>query len=96
MNTPSTDELMTESNNHYVSMWEALERLHRNEDFKKVILDGYFRDEAQRGVSILATDHVVRNGLRSEVMEGLIAISRLQDYLGNVENMGNIPPEDEE
>lgn len=97
MNTPSTDEniLMVE-NDYNVEMWEALERLYRNEDFKKVIVDGYFSNEAKRGVSILAAQHVIQNGLRSQVMETLIAISHLQDYFFNIESLGNIPPEEDE
>ena len=79
---------MLEEYNYYVGMKQALDRLEQNPDFKKVILDGYFKDKAINGVSLLATDYIRKNGLRPEVMEGLVAISHLQDYFLTVKRMG--------
>lgn len=95
MNTPMTEqELLQVDNTYNVQMWEAVERLRKNEDFQKVILEGYLQKRAVDGVSMLATQHVIQNGLRSQVMESLIAISHLEDYLLMIESLGNIPPED--
>ena len=55
---------MLEEYNYYVGLKQALDRLEQNPDFKKVILDGYFKDKAINGVSLLATDYVRKNGLR--------------------------------
>ena len=96
-NLDNTDQVVAVTDNTYwVDMQEALERLHNNEDFKKVILEGYFKDRAVNGVSMLASGHVVDNGLRSQVIEDLIAISRLQDYFLTVTNLGSVTEEDEE
>ena len=96
-NLGNTDQVVAVTDNTYwISMQEALERLHNNEDFKKVILEGYFKDRAVNGVSMLASGHVVDNGLRPQVMEDLIAISRLQDYFLTINNLGSITEEDEE
>jgi hypothetical protein len=67
---------------------EALLRLEENEDFKKVILDGYFKDKAVNQVSLLATDYIKRNNLRGFVMEELVAISALQGYFAMLKNLG--------
>ena len=75
---------------------EALERLEKNEDFKKVILEGYFKDKAINGVSLLASPQIKAQGKRADVMESLVAISHLQDYFLVIKAMGEDIPEDED
>lgn len=82
--------------NYYVGMKQALDRLETNPDFQKVILDGYFKDKAVNGVSLLATNYVRKNGLRPEVMESLVAISQLQDYFISIKQLGAEIIEDED
>ena len=86
---------MLEEYNYYVGQKQALDRLETNPDFKKVILEGYFRDKAVNGVSLLATDYVRKNGLRAEIMENLVAISNLQDYFLTIKKMGTEPEDDD-
>ena len=74
--------------NYYVGMRQALERLEANPDFQKVIMDGYFKDKAINGVSLLATNYIRKNGLRPEVMESLVAISQLQDFFITIKQLG--------
>lgn len=74
--------------NYYVGMKQALERLENNPDFQKVILDGYFKDKAVNGVSMLASGYIKKNGLRPDIMESLVAISQLQDYFITVKQLG--------
>lgn len=81
-------ELESVEMQYWVDMKKALDRLEANEDFKKVILDGYFKDKAINGVSLLATDYVVANGLRTRVMESLVAISQLEDFFKTIKVMG--------
>ena len=73
---------------YYVGMRQALERLENNPDFQKVILDGYFKDKAVNGVSMLASGYIKKNGLRADIMESLVAISQLQDYFITVKQLG--------
>ena len=89
-------DLLTVENQYWTDMYSSLERLKSNDDFKRVILDGYFKDKAINGVSLLATDYVKRGGLRPEVMEQLVAISNLQDYFVTIENLGTTPELDDE
>lgn len=74
--------------NYWVGMRQALDRLEANPDFQKIILEGYFRDKAVNGVSLLASPLVKRNGSRGDVFESLIAISQLQDYFITIRDMG--------
>lgn len=96
----SNEDVATVENQYWVDMWEALERLQNGnpqpKDFKKVILDGYFKDKAINGVSMLANQHIIEKGVRSQVMEDLVAVSKLQDYFLTIEALGNIPDDEEE
>ena len=82
--------------NYWVGMRQSLERLEANPDFQKVILDGYFKDKAINGVSLLASPLVKRNGSRGDVFESLVAISQLQDYFITIKDMGAEDEEGEE
>lgn len=88
-------EILRVENTYWAEMFQSLERLEKNEDFKRVILDGYFKDKAINGVSLLATDHVKRGGFRPEIMEQLVAISHLEDYFITIKSIGGAPVKDE-
>lgn len=85
-------------NEHWTNLKSDLDFLHSNPQFQRVVLEGYFKDKAVNGVSMLANDYTIRNGKRGEIIEALIAISHLQDYFITINSMGTIPPfeEDEE
>ena len=95
MNTLTDQQLLEVENEYWVTMNNALENLKQNKDFQTVILEGYFKDKAINGVSLLAQDSIVENGHRSAVMEDLIAISSLEDFFITIENLGTIPEEEE-
>lgn len=92
-NVNTEQEILRVENTYWAEMAQALERLESNEDFKKVILDGYFKDKAINGVSLLATDHVKRGGFRGDIMEQLVAISQLEDYFITIKSLGVEPTE---
>jgi len=77
-----------EDSGYWLDQAEALERLYNNTDFKKVILDGYFTDKAVTGVGILSHDSVKAANARTDVMEGLIAVSALQDHFNTIKELG--------
>jgi hypothetical protein len=86
---------------YWVDMQEALTRLQAGnpepDDFKKVILEGYFKDFAINQTSMLAHDYTRQTGARAEIMERLVAISNLQDYFMTIQQLGtSVPEEDEE
>lgn len=96
MNNLSDQQLLEVENQYWVDLWTALERLKQNKDFQKVILEGYFKDRAVNGVSLLAQEAIVSSGRRPAIIEDLIAISHLEDYFITVENLGTVPTEEEE
>ena len=97
MNNLQNDEQILEVENKYwADMWLALSRLKNNKDFKHVILEGYFKDKAVNGVSLLAQDAIVQGGHRTAVMEDLIAISSLEDFFITIENLGSSPVLDDD
>ena len=94
-NQKAENELTAEiaDTNYFVGMRQALDRLEQNPDFSKVVLEGYFKNEAIRGVSLLANDSIRQRGARPEVMERLVAISSLQDFFLTIKSMA--PTEEE-
>jgi hypothetical protein len=96
MNNLNDQQILEVENRYWADMWACLERLKENKDFQKVILEGYFKDKAVNGVSLLAQDAIVAGGHRTAVMEDLIAISSLEDYFVTIENLGTIPSEEDE
>jgi len=48
-------ELDIEAAREFIERGEALDRLRENKDFKLIIMDGYFRDEAVRNVQLKST-----------------------------------------
>lgn len=87
-------ERMDAETEHWVDMNNALSELEKNPHFKKVVLEGYFTNMAVNQVSLLAADHTIREGKRTDIMESLIAISRLQDYFLTIKSLGTVMPED--
>jgi len=80
-------ELETTEIEHYVDMGQALDRLRNNADFKKVILDGYFRDKAADSVSLLSLPVIKKRNERGDIMEDLVAISNLQFFFMTIDQM---------
>lgn len=89
-------QLVEAENTYWVDMWNSLNRLHSNPDFKRVVLEGYFKDKAVNGVSMLAHRTTLQEGSRPDILESLMAVSRLQNHFIMIENMGNIPQEQEQ
>lgn len=93
MTNQTAENELTVDTNYFVGMRQALDRLEQNPDFVKVVLEGYFKNEAVRGVSLLANDSIRQRGARPEVMERLVAISSLQDFFLTIKSMA--PTEEE-
>lgn len=73
-----------EHKNHAIEMGEALERLNKNPDFRKVILDGYLKEKVLASVSLLGVPQCKNE--RGSVMEDLVASSNLQYFFTMVES----------
>lgn len=72
-----------------VDLGAAVKRLEKNRDFQKVVLDGYFGDEAKRLVYLTA-DSVLDEKSMQSVWGDIRAIGSLRQYLINRKIMGDI------
>lgn len=81
-------EVLTVENNYWVGLKLALDRLRENADFKAVILEGYFKDRAVNGVSMLCAPNSDGNK-RKEILDEMMAISNLTWYLKMIDHMGS-------
>ena len=65
---------------HAVDMGESLERLEKNPDFQKIIVEGYLDRKVKASVSLLAVPAISQRGERPAVFEDIIAASNLQYF----------------
>lgn len=86
MSNQNEVELETVEMDHHLEMGEALERLRKNPDFQKVILEGYCEQKALASVSLLAVPQVKERGERGDIMEDLVSISNFQYYMMMIDN----------
>jgi hypothetical protein len=63
---------------------EALERLHENEDFIKVILHGYFETEAKRIFELLTIPTKLKRDQLENLMDKMTAIRNYKQYFQTV------------
>lgn len=75
-------ELSLDEAKKVVDFGEAIQRLEKNADFKKVILDGYFNDEAKR-LTFLTADTTLDDKSANAVWAGIRAIGELRAFLMN-------------
>lgn len=76
-----------------VASKDAVERLLNNGDFKKIILDGYIKDEMHRHMSLAICDKisVEDRELNNNLAKSAAALS---NYLETIIQMGRIAAED--
>lgn len=80
------EELLSINMDFAIEMGEALKRLSKNGDFKKIITNGYLRDKVMASVSLLAVPQILAEGRRGNIMEDITAASNLQFFLRMIEN----------
>lgn len=69
---------------------DALERLLKNADFKKIISEGYFKDEAIRLVDLKADPAWQKPEQQAFVIIQIDAIGVLKGYLRTIEHTGSM------
>jgi hypothetical protein len=73
-----------------VGVGESLERLRENRDFKTVILDGYFKDEAVRLVHLKASPNMQSPDMQKSIVAQMDAIGSLSQYFTAVFQQASI------
>lgn len=82
-------ELSLEEAKKLVSFGEAITRLEKNRDFRAVILDGYFTEEARR-LTFLTADTQLDQNSANAVWAGIRSIGELRAFLMHRKTMGEV------
>ncbi len=77
-------ELSIDQAKEFMDKSEALKRLERNDDFKKLILEGYLEKEAVRLVGLLMDSEMQGDLEKDLINKELFGISSLRLFLRNV------------
>ena len=86
-------ELSAEEARKVINFAEAIERLDRNPDFRKVIHDGYFTDEARR-LTFLTADTALDDKSANAVWAGIRAIAEFRAFLMARKSAGEVARKD--
>lgn len=82
-------ELSIENARKMVKLAESLERLHDNPDFKDVITEGYFKDEAVRLVSLKAAPQMQDDHSQALIVKDIDGIGSLRQYFHTIYQMAD-------
>jgi len=74
-------EISIEDAKKAIRMGELVDRLEKNEDFKELILEGYFKEDASRIVMLKADKTFQTPEKQSKIDKDLLGISVFADYL---------------
>jgi sulfur transfer protein SufE len=75
-----------------IELGKALEGLHEDERFKKVILDGYLEDEAKRLFGVLVTPSTLKRDVVQNIQDKLSAIRNLKQFFGVIMQNAHMAP----
>lgn len=92
-NLTDEKEILTVENNYWVGLKLALDRLRENADFKAVVLEGYFKDRAVNGVSMMCAPNSDANK-RKDLLDEMYAISNFTWYLKMIDHLGSLSEEE--
>jgi len=92
-NLTDEKEILTVENNYWVGLKLALDRLRENADFKAVVLEGYFKDRAVNGVSMMCAPTSDGN-VKKDLLDEMMAISKVIWYFKMIDHMGSTSEEE--
>lgn len=73
-----------------IDLGDALERLKSNRDFKKVITEGYFEQEAIRLVHLKSNPSTQSDESQKSIDQQIISIGSLGQYFTTVDQLANM------
>ena len=73
-----------------VDMGDALDRLRNNRDFKKVIGDGYFEQEAIRLVHLMSDSNMQSLEIQQSIHKQMIAVGMFREFLETLTARANM------
>lgn len=71
------------------AMLEVLDRLERNRDFKKVILEGFLKKHVLEQTSMIARPDAQHELVQQAIQRNLAGASALNGYMATLRQMGN-------
>lgn len=81
-------EVSIEHAKEAVEKSKSITRLVKNRDFKKIILDGYFEQEAIRLVMLKADGNFQTSEAQADIIKQMDGIGSLRSYLHTVTQLG--------
>lgn len=81
-------ELSIQQAKDLVNARDMADKLSRNREFKKLILEGYFEKEAARLVSLSGDSNMLQQ--RDEIFDAIKAISHFRQFMQNTMRMGDV------
>ena len=73
-----------------IQRYEQLNKLASNKEFKELILDGYFRDEASRLVLLKADPNMLGDTEQLHIGKLIDGIGALRQYFSTIERIGEM------
>ena len=73
-----------------VDMGDALDRLRNNRDFKKVIGEGYFEQEAIRLVHLMSDSNMQSPEIQQAIHKQMIAVGMFREFLETLATRANM------
>jgi hypothetical protein len=83
-------EISIEAAKKSIDLAKALQRLHDNPDFKSVILEDYFHEEAHRAVMLKADPEMALPEKQKAVEDVITGIGGLYNYFGKIYRMAEM------
>jgi hypothetical protein len=81
-------ELISADNGYWVAMKNSYTTLQSKQAFNTLVVDGYIKEKTAELVQALIDPYVMQNGLRTKVLEQLVAVARLKEYFHTIRAMG--------
>lgn len=88
MNQEQQIEISLEQANYSMELWQSYQRLLKNEDFKKLILDSFLEKEAVRLVRLKTDPSMLDATSKEQLEQALIGISYLTQYFRSIQQLG--------
>jgi len=83
-------ELSIDAANKNIDMYRTMERLHNNADFKKLIVEGFFKEEASRVVALKADPNIQGENEQKQIDNIIISIGGLRQYFNTIYQLGKM------
>lgn len=81
-------ELISADNGYWVALKNSYTTLQLKQAFNTLVVDGYIKEKTAELVQALIDPYVMQQGLRTKVLEQLVAIARLKEYFNTIRAMG--------